>query len=52
MLLPYTKFFEKATRGLQLVSLIFCMIFEEKRFSRYTLLTDQMPLPDFLYLLI
>ena len=28
---------------------ILCMIFEEKYFSCYTLLTDQISLPDYLY---
>ena len=40
------SFFKKTKRSLELVSLPhFCMIFEEKFFPKYILLTDQISLP-------
>ena len=44
--------FDFLEKGLRIVSpLLFCMIFQEKRFSCYILLTDQIPLSDCLYFL-
>ena len=51
MLLLYLKPFQKQ-KSLELVSLYrFCMIFDEKYFSRYNLFTDQISLSDCLYFL-
>ena len=38
---PFSITFFKKQRGLELVSLVFCMTFEEKGFSFYILLTDK-----------
>ena len=51
LLLPYIKLFKKTKGGLKLVSLlIFSMIFEEKYFSCYILLPDQILLSGCLLL--
>ena len=50
LLLPYIKL--KKKRGLELVSLPhFLKIFEEKYFSCFILLTQQISLPDCIYFL-
>ena len=42
--------FDFLEKGLGIVSpLFFCMIFQERCFSSYTLLTDQILLPDCLH---
>ena len=52
LFLPYIKLFKRAKKGLELVSFpYFCMIFNEKYFSRYDLLTDQISFLDCLYFL-
>ena len=38
-------------KELRILQQIFCMIFQEKRFSCHILLTDQIPLPDCPYFL-
>ena len=48
----YKALIWKTKRGLRLVfCFIFCMIFKEKCFSCYILLTDQISFPDYLYFL-
>ena len=48
----YKALIWKTKRGLGLVfCFIFCMIFKEKCFSCYILLTDQISFPDYLYFL-
>ena len=47
LFLPYIKLFQKIKRDLELAScVIFWIIFEEKYFSRYILLIDQISLPN------